>query len=118
LYKSCASQSGLKGVEVVAEIAPLLGGETTKQDTGVMTEVIVVDPIAVEQPTQEEWLGATHRVRLGSELAKTDFEALNLAVVTDEFDVDKFDQNVDIELHIEEDDEAESARAMKKTCNL
>jgi hypothetical protein len=51
-------------------------------------------------------------------LAKTNFEALNLAVVTDEFDVDKFDQNVDIELHIEEDDEAESARAMKKTCNL
>jgi hypothetical protein len=29
LYKSCASQSGLKGVEVVAEITPLSGGETT-----------------------------------------------------------------------------------------
>jgi hypothetical protein len=29
LYKSCASQSGLKGAEVVAEIAPLPGGEIT-----------------------------------------------------------------------------------------
>jgi hypothetical protein len=29
LYKSCASQSGLKGAEVVAEIAPLPSGEIT-----------------------------------------------------------------------------------------
>jgi hypothetical protein len=29
LYKSCASQSGLKGAKVVAEIAPLPGGEIT-----------------------------------------------------------------------------------------
>jgi hypothetical protein len=27
LYKSCASESGLKGAEVVVEIAPLSGGE-------------------------------------------------------------------------------------------
>jgi hypothetical protein len=29
LYKSCASQSGLKGAEVVAEITSLSGGEIT-----------------------------------------------------------------------------------------
>jgi hypothetical protein len=29
LYKSCASESGLEGVEVVAEIAPLPSGEIT-----------------------------------------------------------------------------------------
>jgi hypothetical protein len=60
----------------------------------------------VEQWTQEEWQGATHRVSLGSELAKTNSEALNLVVVTDEFDVDMFDENVDTELHVQEDDEA------------
>ncbi len=91
MYKSCASQSGLKGAEVVAEIAPLPSGEITVQETGVMTEEIIVDPIAVEQAIQEEWQGATHRVSLGSELAKTNSEALNLAVVTDEFDADTFD---------------------------
>jgi hypothetical protein len=54
-------------------------------------EEIVVDPIVVEQLTQEERQGATHRVSLGSELAKTNSEALNLVVVTDEFDADMFD---------------------------
>jgi hypothetical protein len=44
-------------------------------------------------------------VSLASELAKTNFEALNLAVVTDKFDTDTFDENVDTEKHIEEDDE-------------
>jgi hypothetical protein len=38
-------------------------------------------------------------------LAKTNSEALNLIVVTDEFDADTFDENVDTEQHIEEDDE-------------
>jgi hypothetical protein len=38
-------------------------------------------------------------------LAKTNYEALNLAVVVDDFDVDMFDENVDIERHVEEDDE-------------
>jgi hypothetical protein len=52
LYKSCASQSGLKGAEVVAEIVPLPGSEITIQETGVTTEGIVADPIAVEQLTQ------------------------------------------------------------------
>jgi hypothetical protein len=55
LYKSCASQSGLKGAEVVAEIAPLSGGEIIVQEMGVTTEEIVADPIMVEQPAQEEW---------------------------------------------------------------
>jgi hypothetical protein len=60
----------------------------------------------VEQVSQEEWQGATHRVSLGSELVKTNYEALNLAVVTDEFDANTFDENVDTEPHVEEDDEA------------
>jgi hypothetical protein len=49
--------------------------------------------------------GVTHTVRLASELAKTNSEALNLTVVTDEFDVDTFDENIDIEQHVEEDNE-------------
>jgi hypothetical protein len=36
-------------------------------------------------------------------LAKTNSEALNIAVVTDEFDADIFVENVDTEQHIEED---------------
>jgi hypothetical protein len=81
-------------------------GEITVQETGVTTEEIVVDPIAVEQASQEELHGATHRVSLRSELAKTNSKALNLAVVTDEFDDETFDENVDTEVHVEEDDEA------------
>jgi hypothetical protein len=38
-------------------------------------------------------------------LAKTNSEALNLTVVTDEFDADTFAENVDTEQHVEEDDE-------------
>jgi hypothetical protein len=38
-------------------------------------------------------------------LAKTNSEALNLAVVIDEFDVDTFAENVKTQQHIEEDDE-------------
>jgi hypothetical protein len=34
---------------------PLPGVEITVQETSVMTEEIVADPIAVEQPTQDEW---------------------------------------------------------------
>jgi hypothetical protein len=106
LYKSCASESGLKCVEVVTEIAPLLSGEITIQEMGVTTEEIVVDPIVVEQASQEELHDATHRVSLGSELAKTNSEALNLAIVTDEFDDEIFDGNVDTEIHVEEEEEA------------
>jgi hypothetical protein len=71
-----------------------------------MTEEIIVDPIAVEQVSQEELHDATHRVSLGSELTKTNSKALNLAVVTYEFDDETFDENVDTETYIEEDDEA------------
>jgi hypothetical protein len=39
-------------------------------------------------------------------LTKTNSEALNLVVVTDEFDANMFDENVDTEAHVEEDDEA------------
>jgi hypothetical protein len=118
LYKSCASQSGLKGVEVVAEIALLPGGEITIHETGVMIEETMVGPIVVELLTQEEWEGVTHRVSLASELAKTNSKAVNLAVVTDEFDTDTFVENIDTEQHVEKRDEQQSVRAMKKTCNL
>jgi hypothetical protein len=91
----------------------LPGGETTVHETGVTTEEIVVDPISMEQLTQEEWQGGTHRVSLGSELAKIYSEALNLTVVTDEFDTDTFDQNVDIELHVEEDNESSISESDK-----
>jgi hypothetical protein len=37
-------------------------------------------------------------------LAKTNSEDLNLTVVTNEFDIDMFTENVDTEQHIEEDD--------------
>jgi hypothetical protein len=33
----------------------LPGGEIIVQETSVTTEEIIADPIAVEQPTQEEW---------------------------------------------------------------
>jgi hypothetical protein len=74
-------------------------------EDGVTTEETITDPITIEQPNQEELQGVTHTVSLTSELAKTNYEALNLAVVTDEFDVDTFDENVDTEQHVEEDDE-------------
>jgi hypothetical protein len=105
LYKSCASQSGLKGADVVAEIASLSDGEIIVQELGITTEEIAVDPIAVEQASQKELHGATHSVSLESELAKTNYEALNLVVVTDEFGDETFDENIDTEVHVEEDDE-------------
>jgi hypothetical protein len=49
---------------------------------------------------------------------KTNSEALNLAVVTDEFDVNIFDENVDNEPHVEEDDEATISERMKKCANF
>jgi hypothetical protein len=42
LYKSCASQSGLKGVEVVAEMTLLSGGEITMHETGMTTKETIV----------------------------------------------------------------------------
>jgi hypothetical protein len=105
LYKFYASQYGLTGVEVVAEIATLSVGEINVHNTGVMIEETIADLIAMEQPSQDEWRGFTHRVTLDSELAKINSEALNLVVVTDEFDVDTFAENVDTEKHVEEYDE-------------
>jgi hypothetical protein len=105
LHKSCASKSWLKGVDVVVEIALLPVDEINIHDIGMTIEETIADPTAVEQSRQEEWHGVTHKVSLDSELAKTNSEALNLAVVTDEFDVDTFAENVDTEQHIEEDDE-------------
>jgi hypothetical protein len=94
----------VKGAEVVGVIVPLSAGEITVHEDGVTTEETITDPIMIEQPSQEELQGVTHTVSLASELAKTNSEALNLAVVTDEFDADTFDENVDTEQHVEEDD--------------
>jgi hypothetical protein len=95
----------LKGAEVVGVIAPLSAGEITVHEDGVTTEETIADPITIEQPSQEELQGVTHMISLASELAKTNSEALNLALVTDEFDTDMFDENVDTEQYVEEDDE-------------
>jgi hypothetical protein len=95
----------LKGVEVVGVIALLSAGEITVHEDHVTTEETIADPIMIEQPSQEELQGVTHSVSLASELAKINSEALNLAVVTDEFDTDMFDENIDTEQHVEEDDE-------------
>jgi hypothetical protein len=74
-------------------------------EMGVVIEETIADPIAVEQLSQVEWHGVTHRVSLASELVKTNSEALNLVVVRDEFDADTFDENVETEQHVEENDE-------------
>jgi hypothetical protein len=105
LYKSCASQSRLKDAEVVGVIAPLSVDEITVHEDDVTTEETITDPIVIEQPSQEELQGVTHTVSLASELVKINSEALNLSVVTDEFGIDTFDENVDTEQHVEEDDE-------------
>jgi hypothetical protein len=95
----------LKGAEVVGVITPLSAGEITVHEDGVTMEETIADPITIEQPSQEELQGVTHTVSLASEMMKTNSEALNLVVVTNEFDADTFDENVDTEQHIEEDDE-------------
>jgi hypothetical protein len=89
----------------------LPSGEIPVHEMGVTIEETIADPIVVEQPTQEEWQGVTHRVSLGSELAKTNSKALNFAGVTDEFDTDMFDENVDTEQPIEENDEAANSES-------
>jgi hypothetical protein len=77
----------------------------------VAIEETIVDPITVEQPSQEEWQGATHRVSLASELAKIKYESLNLTMVTDEFDADMFAESVDAEQHVEKNDETTSSES-------
>jgi hypothetical protein len=92
LYNIYARDSGLKGVDVVVECAPLPDNEIIVHMPGMTMEEIIVDPIAVEVPRQEEWqCVVTHRVSLGSELAKMNSKSLNLALVRDEFDGDTFD---------------------------
>jgi hypothetical protein len=54
LYKTCGRDSGLKGVQVVAECTPLPGGEMTVHGMGMTTEEIIVDPIVVEVLSQVE----------------------------------------------------------------
>jgi hypothetical protein len=76
--------------------------------TSMTTEEIIVDPIVVDVPRQEECQSITHRVSLGSELAKTNSESLNLALIRDEFDINTFDENLDNEQHIDENDESSS----------
>jgi hypothetical protein len=95
----------LKGAEIVGVITLLSAGEITVHEDGMTTEETIADPITIEQPSQEELQGVTHTVSLASELAKINSEAVNLAMVTDEFDTDTLDENVDTEQHVEEDDE-------------
>jgi hypothetical protein len=54
LYKSCASQSELKGAEVIGVIALLSTGEITVHKDSVTIEETIADPITIEQPSQEE----------------------------------------------------------------
>jgi hypothetical protein len=77
----------LKGAEVVGLITPFSVGEITVHKDGVTTEETIADPITIEQPSQEELQSVTHTVSPASELVKKNYEALNLAVVTDECDV-------------------------------
>jgi hypothetical protein len=98
----------LKGAEVVGVIVLLSVGEIIVHEDGVTTEETIADPITIEQPSREELQDVTHTVSLASELANINSEALNLAVnlaaVTNEFDADTFDENVDTEQYVEEDD--------------
>jgi hypothetical protein len=111
LYKTCAIQPRLKGVDVVAEMTPLLDGDITMHETGMRIEETIADPIAVEQSSQEECPGVTHWVCLASELAKTNSKSLNVALVRDEFDADTLDDNLDIEQHVEKNDETTSSES-------
>jgi uncharacterized protein with gpF-like domain len=111
LYRTYARDSGFKGAEVVAEMAPLPGSEMIVHETGLTIEATIADPITVEQPNQEECRCVTHRVNLGSEFVKLNSESLNLALVRDEFDTDTFDENLDNEQHIEENDESSSSES-------
>jgi hypothetical protein len=86
-------------------MAPLPDGEITVHETGMTTEETIANPIVMEQPSQEECQSVTHRVSMASEMAKTNSESLNLVVVRDEFDADMFDENLDNEQHVEENDE-------------
>jgi hypothetical protein len=108
LHKECARDSGLKGAEVIAEVVPLTGGEMLVQGTG-MTEEVIVDPIVLEQLSQDECHNVTHRVSLGREMAKSHLEFRNLVLANNEFDVNILDNEPSNEENIDEDDEASSS---------
>jgi hypothetical protein len=108
LYKTYARDSGLKGVEVVVECASLPTSEMTVRGMIMTTKENIVDPIAVEIPSQEKCQGVTHMVSLGSDLAKMNSEYLNLTLVRDEFDANTFDENLDNEQNVNENDESSS----------
>jgi hypothetical protein len=118
LYKTYARDCGLKGVEVVAECASLPGGEMIVHEMGMTMEEIIIDPIVVEVPRQEECQGVTHRVNLGSELVKMNYESLNLALVRDKFDADTFDENLDNEHNVDENVESSSSESDEENMHV
>jgi hypothetical protein len=101
-YETCARDSRLKGAEVVSEVASLTGGEILVQGTS-MTKEVIADPIVVEQPSQNECQHVTHRVSLGSEIAKANSESHALA--RDEFYADTLDKEPSNEQNVDENDE-------------
>jgi hypothetical protein len=111
LYKTCARDYGLKGANVVIECEPLHGSEMIMHETVMPMKEIIVEHIAMEVPSQEECQGTTHKVSLGSKLAKVNSNTLNLALVRDEFDADIFDQNLDNEQYVDENDESSSSES-------
>jgi hypothetical protein len=111
LYKTCARDYGLKGVEVVAEMTLLPDGEMIVHETSMTSEETIANPIVVDQPSQEEWQGVTHRVSIGSKLAKMNFESINLALVRDEFDADTLDENLDNDQHVDENNKSSSSES-------
>jgi hypothetical protein len=114
LYKIRARDSGLKGAVVVAECVPLPGGDMAVHETSMTTEDIIVDPIVMEVLSQKECQDVTHRASLGSELVKMNSESLNLALVRDEFDANTFDENLDNEQNVDENDESSSSERDKE----
>jgi hypothetical protein len=104
----------LKSAEVVAELALLPSGEMIVHRTYITTEEIIVDPIVMEQLSQDEFQGGTHRVSLGSDLVKANSEALNLPLVRDEFDGDMFDWILANEHNVDETDESSSSESDKE----
>jgi hypothetical protein len=109
LYNTCATDSRLKGVEVITKYTLFPGGEMTLHGTGMTTEEIIVDSIVVGVPNQYECQSVTYRVSLGGELVKANSVSLNLSLVRYEFDVDVFDQNIGNEQNVDENDESSSS---------
>jgi hypothetical protein len=85
-----------------------MGGEMLVQGTG-MTEEVIADPIVLEQPSQDECHNVAHRVSLGSEMDKAHPEFHNLALASNEFDVNILDNEPCNEENVDEDDEASSS---------